>query len=133
MDGEYNPNLGDISVDNEVIKNIALKAAIDTQGIYKIRKGFIRKIWDLVAKKESADGIKLEFTDDSELKVSLKLMIGYGVNIPYVAGAVQESVKKSVEYMTGLIVSEVVIKIIEIQTKKDITLKEGLEEELIKP
>lgn len=113
-----NTSLGDISIDNEAIKKMALKAAIDIQGIHKIRKGFIKKIWNSLIKKYSADGVRLEFTNSSEVKITLKLMIEYGINIPYAADAVQETVKKVVEYMTGLAVTEVIVKIIDIQTKK---------------
>jgi uncharacterized alkaline shock family protein YloU len=122
-----NTSLGDISVDNEAIKNIALKAATDIQGIHKIRKGIIKKIWALLFKKDYADGLKLEFTNSAEVKITLKLMVEYGVNIPYAAGAVQEAVKKVVEYMTGLAVTEVIVKIIRIQAGKNITLKEETE------
>jgi uncharacterized alkaline shock family protein YloU len=124
MKPEYNnANLGDVSINNEVIKNIALKAATDIQGIHRIRKKLINKIWASLIKKDFAGGTKLEFADNSELKITLKLMVDYGVNIPYVAGAVQDSVKKTVEYMTGLTVTEVVVKIVEIKTQKDITMK----------
>lgn len=125
MSAEYNnTNLGDISVDNEVIKNIALKAATDIQGIHKIRKGLIKKFWNSLTRRDSAVGVRLEFTSDSEVEITLKIMIEYGVNIPEVAGAVQENVKKAIEYMTGLTATEVAVKIIKIQTKKDITAKE---------
>lgn len=126
MSAEYNDtNLGDISVDNEVIKNIALKAATDTKGAYNIRKGFIKRIWGSLTKRDSAVGVRLEFVSSSEVKITLKLMIEYGVNIPYVAGTVQEAVKSAVEYMTGLAVTEVAVKIIEIQTKIGTISKES--------
>lgn len=122
MSREFNnTNLGDVSVDNEVIETIALKAATDTQGIHRIRKGLITKIWNSLTKRDSAYGVKLEFASSSELKITLKLMVEYGVNIPYAAGMVQESVKKAAEHMTGLTVSEVFVKIVEIQTENVIT------------
>lgn len=119
MNTEYNgTNLGDISVDNEVIKNIALKAAADTKEIHAIQKGFIKRIWNLLIKRDSAVGVKLEFITGSEVKITLKLSIDYGVNIPSVAGTVQENVKSAVEYMTGVTVAEVAVKIVDIQTTK---------------
>jgi uncharacterized alkaline shock family protein YloU len=124
MSTEYNDtSLGDISVNNEVIKNIALKAAVDTGGVERIKKGLMSKISDAVKRKDSAHGVRLEFSSGSELKITLKLMVEYGVNIPYVAGAVQENVKKAVENMTGLTVTEVGVKIVEIQGKKKVEVK----------
>lgn len=124
-----NYNLGNISLDNEVIKEIALKAAIEIQGIHKIEEDFINKIWNFLIRKGAAHGVRLEFTNDSEVKITLKVGVEYGVNIPHVAGMAQESIKKAVEYMTGIAVTEVAIKIIEVQTKKDLTLKEELVKE----
>jgi len=122
MNKEYdNTGLGDISVDNAVIKNIALKAATEIEGIHELgRGGRLTKIWNALAKKSAARGVKLEFTDASELNITLKLLTEYGTNIPYAAGAVQERVKKAVESMTGLTVAEVAVKIIGIHDELDI-------------
>ena len=129
---EYNGNeLGDISVNNEVIKNIALKAATDIKGIYRVKRKLISKIWGSLTRANAAYGAKLEFTSNSEVKITMKLMVDYGVNIPYAAGRVQDSVKKAVEYMTGLNVTEVVVKIVEIKTMGDIIPTEESEKEFI--
>ena len=119
-DTEYSgTNLGDISIDNNVIKNIALKAAAEIPGIHEIRRGRLGKIWNTITRKGPACGVKLEFTSASELKITLRLMIEYGINIPETSEVVQESVKKAVEHMTGLTVSEVAVKIIGIEYNKD--------------
>ena len=115
-DAEYDgTNLGDISIDNNVIKNIALKAAAEIPGIHEIRRGRLGKIWNTMTGKGPACGVKLEFASASELKITLRLMIEYSVNIPETADAVQECVKKAVEHMTGLTVNEVAVKIIGIE------------------
>ena len=110
-------NLGNVSVDNEVIKNIALQAATDIEGIYKTRGSLMGKALHFLTKKERAYGVKLEFISDTELKISLQLTVGYGMNIPYITGTVQENVKRAIEYMTGLTVVEVNIKISQIDLK----------------
>ena len=125
MSTEYSStNLGDISINNEVIKNISLKASTEIEGIHEISRGYPEKIWKALTKKSSARGVKLEFANESEVTITLKLMIDYGMNIPDAAGAVQENVKKAVEHMTGLTVAEVAVKIVGIQPKKNIPLKE---------
>ncbi len=120
MNKEYDStDLGNISVNNEVIKNIALKAATEIGGIYEIRKKRLVKIWNTLTKKNPACGVKLEFTDTSELNITLKLLIEYGAKIPYAAEAAQENVKKSVEHMTGLTVAEVAVKIVGMHSKNE--------------
>ena len=123
MNREVNgTSMGNVSVDNEVIKNIALKAATDINGVYRPRRTFRQKIAHFIVRKDMADGVRLEFISESELKLSLKLTVEYGVNIPYITGSVQENVKRAVEYMTGLTVSEVAITITEVNLNKDIKL-----------
>ena len=117
-------NLGDISLDNNVIKNIALKAATDIQGIRRVKKRLIRKAWDMLTRRDSAYGVKLEFIGDSELKIILRIIVEYGTSIPHAAGEAQEGFKNAVEQMTGLAVAEVAVKIVEIHSRKDVTLKE---------
>ncbi|MBN1872177.1 MAG: Asp23/Gls24 family envelope stress response protein [Candidatus Omnitrophica bacterium] len=112
-------NLGSVSVDNEVIKNIALRAAIDIGGVYKTKKTLLKKAFRLLTRKETADGVKLDFVSDSELKVSLQLTVGYGMNIPHITGTVQDNVKRAIEYMTGLTVIEVNIKISDINLREN--------------
>jgi len=48
---------------------------------------------------------------DNEIKISVYIVVTYGVNIPYVAGQVQENVRRNVEKMTGLTLSEVDVSI----------------------
>jgi len=110
---------GDISVNNEVIKNIALKAATEIEGIHEIKRGRLGRIWRAVAKKSAASGVKLAFASDSEVSITLRLAVEYGRNIPDAAGAAQERVKKAVEHMTGLTVTEVAVKITGMQAKEE--------------
>ncbi|MDD5679913.1 MAG: Asp23/Gls24 family envelope stress response protein [Candidatus Omnitrophica bacterium] len=116
--GYENINLGDIRVDNEVIKNISVKAATEVQGVYEIRKGRIRESWNMLTGKAPAMGAKLEFRNNRDLKIKLDLLVEYGVNITDAAAAVQENVKKAVEYMTGLSVVNVTVNIIGMHIRK---------------
>ncbi len=130
MTAEYNDtNLGDISINNEVIKNIALKAATEIRGVYGIRTNPLKKIWNALRKREPAVGVSLEFSSASEVKLSLKITMGYGLNIPQYAAIVQENVKKAVEHMTGLTVTEVSVRIVELENRRDPVPGKSLEEE----
>ena len=125
--------MGNVSVDNEVIKNIALKAATDITGIYKPRKTWKKKLLHILTRRDIAGGVKLEFISENELKVSMKLTVGYGINIPHITGSAQENVKRAIEYMTGLTISEVSIKIIDMEMKEGGNLKIDFEESMESP
>ena len=128
MKTEYDTaDTGNVSVNNEVIKNIALKAATEIGGIHEMRRGYLKKIWSAITKKNTSQGVKLDFADESEVTITLKLNIEYGANISEAAGAAQDHVKKAVEHMTGLTVTEVVVKISGMHDKKEIPTIKNLE------
>ncbi|MBU4376439.1 MAG: Asp23/Gls24 family envelope stress response protein [Candidatus Omnitrophica bacterium] len=116
--GYDNIQLGDIRLDNEVIKNIAIKAATEVQGVHELQKGRIRDMWSTLTGKTSAMGARLDFRGNTELSIKLNLTVEYGVNITDAASAVQENVKKAVEYMTGLNVINVTVNIIGMHLRK---------------
>lgn len=122
MNAEYpeydNMRLGDIRLDNEVIKNIAIKAATEVQGVYEMQRGRIRDVWGALIGKTPAIGAKLEFRGNAGLSIKLNLAIDYGVNITDTASLVQENVKKAVEYMTGLNVINVTVNIVGMRLRK---------------
>ena len=130
MTAEYNEtNLGDISINNEVIKNIALKAATEIKGVYGVKSNIFKKLLSSLMRKEPATGVSLEFVGGSEIKLALKIVVGYGLNIPHIAGIVQENVKKAIEHMTGLTVSEVSVKIVEVEPQSSLPSRDELVEE----
>ena len=124
-----NTELGDISVDNEVIKNIALKAATDVNGVHELKGGYISSTWSKLIRRGSARGVKLEFQNASEARIILKLLVEYGVSIPYAAEEAQQNVKNVVEHMTGLNITEVVVNIMGMaEIKKKDMVPERIEE-----
>ena len=124
--------LGNVKVDNEVIKSIALKAATEVKGIYRKRNSFIGNIFERITKKEAACGVKLISTPEAELKITLDLTVRYGVDIPSRAGMAQENVKTAIEQMTGLSVSEINIKISQIFVDRSADIGGGLDTEKAK-
>ena len=68
-------------------------------------------------KKNFAKGIKVE-TGDKDTKIDVNIIVEYGVRIPDVAYEIQTRVKKAVEGMTGLKVSEVNVHIQGVKTQQ---------------
>lgn len=60
----------------------------------------------LSGKKNLAKGIKVDVTE-KETKIDVNIVVEYGTRIPDVAFEIQNRVKKAVESMAGLKVSEV--------------------------
>ena len=69
--------------------------------------GFAGGITEVLSgKKNLAKGIKVE-ASEKETKIDVNIIVEYGIRIPDVAFEIQNRVKKAVEQMTGLNVTEV--------------------------
>jgi uncharacterized alkaline shock family protein YloU len=89
--------------------------------------GFTDDIAERFGMKSSNKGIKVQLEANEQTQIDLFLLVEYGVRIQEIAWEVQQNVKKAVETMTGLTVSEVNIHI------QDIVMpREKKEEEIIK-
>lgn len=115
--------IGNIKISVDVVAKIAGIAASEIDGVSAMHKSFVGGVAQKLGKKNSSQGVKVEITEDMTT-IDLYLVVEYGVKIPELAWNVQESVKASVEAMTGLNVAAVNIHIEGIDFGKDIDLPE---------
>ena len=111
MNEENNENLQEveqngIKIADDVISIIAGKAASEVTGVYSMAGGFAGGFTEVFGKKNFSKGIKID-VQDGVAKIDVNIIVEYGVRIPDVAFEIQNRVKKAVESMTGLKVSEV--------------------------
>lgn len=99
-------DIGVVRINNEAITTIASIAAMDVKGVYKMGGGIARTLCELFCKRSGTRGVRIRMKD-SEVKLTVSIVVTYGVDIPRIADEVQECVKRSVEKMTGLVLSEV--------------------------
>ena len=99
-------DLGAVRINNDVIAAIASIASMEVKGVCKMGGGLGKTLYDMLTKKPSAKGVKIE-TTDGEVKLTVSIIVEYGVDIPHIADEVQERVKNAIEKMTGLILSQV--------------------------
>ena len=76
----------------------------------------------LSGKKNLAKGIKVEINEKTT-KIDVNIIVEYGTRIPDVAFEIQNKVKKAVETMTGLTVSEVNVHVQGVNTSNALTEK----------
>ena len=81
----------------------------------------------LSGKKNLSKGIKVDI-NEKEAKIDVNIIVEYGIRIPDVAFEIQNRVKKSVETMTGLKVSNVNVHVQGVNMTEE---KENKEEENI--
>ena len=106
-----------IKISNDVVAVIAGVAVSEVPGVYGMSGGFAGGISEVLkGKKNLAKGIKVEATDKSA-KIDVNIIVEYGSRIPDVAFEIQNRVKKAVENMTGLKVTEVNVNVQGVNTE----------------
>ncbi len=102
VDGEMDNAYGSIKISEEALAAIVSYTLSQIRGIASMPAGFMEKL----GKKDSSKGVKLELSEQ-EVSVALQLVVDYGVRIPALALEIQNTVRDSIEQMTGLKVKEV--------------------------
>ena len=126
--GEVTLENNNIKIADDVIAVIAGAAASEVSGVASMAGGFAGGISEVFSgKKNFAKGIKVE-TGDKETKIDVNIIVEYGVRIPDVAYEIQTRVKKAVEGMTGLKVSEVNVHIQGVKTQQENVQDENSED-----
>ena len=100
-----------LTISEDVIGIIAGLAAAEVEGVSGMTLGLVDGINQILgSNKKYSKGVKIEL-DNNEVVIDLFVIVKYGVKIPDVAFSIQNSVKNSVETMTGLKVRAVNINV----------------------
>ena len=112
-----------IKIADDVVAVIAGVAVSEVQGVAGMAGGFAGGISEVFSgKKNLAKGIKVEINEKTT-KIDVNIIVEYGTRIPDVAFEIQNKVKKAVETMTGLTVSEVNVHVQGVNTSNALTEK----------
>lgn len=107
MKSDRSTDLGVVRINNEAITTIASIAALEVKGVHRMGGGTLPKtIREIFCRKRGAKGVRIQL-NENEVKLTVSIIVEYGVDIPKIADEVQEMVKRAVERMTGLVLSEV--------------------------
>ena len=100
-------NNEEIKIADDVVSVIAGKAVSEISGVAGMAGGFAGGISEVFSgKKNLSKGIKVD-VGEKEVKIDVNIIVEYGARIPDIAFEIQNRVKKAVETMTGLKVTEV--------------------------
>lgn len=132
---EINEENTGIKISNDVVAVIAGVAVSEVRGVASMQGGFAGGIGEVLSgKKNLAKGIKVD-SEDEKVKIDVNIIVEYGTRIPDVAFEIQNRVKRSIENMTGLKVTEVNVHVqgVNIETEKRQTeLEEATSEPEVK-
>ena len=100
-----------LTISEDVIGIIAGLAAAEVEGVSGMTLGLVDGINQILgSNKKYSKGVKIEL-DGNDVIIDIYVIVKYGVKIPDVAFSIQNSVKDSVETMTGLKVRAVNINV----------------------
>ena len=109
---------GQTKISDGVVAKIAGLAAREVEGVHSLlNRGLQQTVVGLaraVARQQNRDAGVLVEVGEKEAAVDVFLCAEYGVNIPAVAAAVRNNIVNRVEMMTGLIVKEVNVEILDL-------------------
>ena len=107
---EYNGNLGEVQIADEVVAIIAGIAAMEVDGVSSMAGNATRELISKLGMKTLSKGVKVDVLEGI-VTVTLALNLKFGSNIKETTMAVQEKVKGAIEKMTGLTVADVNIRV----------------------
>ena len=106
-------SIGSVQIADEVVAMIASLAAMEVEGVYSLAGKVTNELMSKVGVKSLTKGVRVQVTG-SNVRVDLALSLEYGYNIPGTSAKVQEKVKNAIENMTGLTVTDVNIRIVNV-------------------
>lgn len=109
--------LGEVQIADEVVATIAGLAATEVEGVSSMAGNITNELIGKLGVKNLSKGVKVLVSDQS-VDVDLALNIDYGYSIMKVSERVQDRVKSAIENMTGLEVSMVNIRIVNVNMDK---------------
>ena len=104
---------GEVKIADEVVAIIAGLAASEVKGVASMAGNATRDLIEKIGVKSLSKGIKV-LVEDQEVTVAINVNLRYGFNVPETSSELQDKVKTAIETMTGLTVTEVNIKIVNI-------------------
>lgn len=115
----HEENMGEVKIADEVVAIIAGLAATEVEGVASMAGNITNELVAKLGMKNLSKGVKVEIAEESVV-VDLSLNMDFGYSVIETGKAVQDRVKKSIESMTGLTVTEVNIRVAGVSTEKNI-------------
>lgn len=109
-------NVGVVQIADDVVAMIASLATTEVEGVCAMAGNITNELMSRVGMKKLTKGVKVEVLNDSVV-VWLAVTVEYGYNIPATCQKVQSKVKAAIENMTGLICTDVNIRIAGVKVK----------------
>ena len=103
-------NISDIRIADDVVASIAGLAACEVDGVSDMAGNIGSKLMNTVGVKTAVKGVKVDVADGI-VRADLAINVRYGFNVMSTCKQVQDKVKAAIENMTGLKVTDVIVRV----------------------
>ena len=110
-------SIGMVQIADDVVAMIAGLAATEVDGVSSMAGNITNELMGKVGVKNLTKGVKVDVLEGN-VTVDLAVTMEYGYNIPATCQKVQNKVKSAIENMTGIMCSDVNIRIAGVNIKK---------------
>lgn len=110
---------GSIQISEDVVASVAAMAVLEVEGVCGLSSNLGADLAEMLGKKSLGKGIRVAPGENDSLVIDCNIIVQFGQPIFDLAKTVQESVKSSVESVTGLVVDQVNVNISGIALTKD--------------
>ncbi|MDO4475936.1 MAG: Asp23/Gls24 family envelope stress response protein [Lachnospiraceae bacterium] len=115
---ELKDGYGEVKIADEVLAIIAGLAAADVKGVASMAGNATRDLIEKLGWKSLTKGVRVQ-VDETSIRVAINVNLKYGFNVPDTCAQIQDKVKTALETMTGLEVTGVNIKIVNVVMDND--------------
>ena len=110
---ELDGGIGEVKIADEVIAVIAGLATSEVKGVASMAGNATRDLIEKLGVRSLTKGVKVN-VEDRKIMVDINVNLKYGYNVPEISSEIQEKVKTTIETMTGMEVTGVNIKIVNV-------------------
>ena len=108
MKGRIITDIGQVSVDTDVIAKYAGMAAVECFGVVgmamiSVKDGLVK----LLKRESMTKGVGVTVNEDNQITIDFHVIIAYGVSIATVSDNLIETVKYKVESFTGMKINKI--------------------------
>ena len=109
---------GTIRISDEVIADIAIKAAQDVEGVASVQQRLLENAKNIMSSRVTfVKGVLLN-PSESGLELTVQISALFGTKVQDVCAVVQREVKEAVADMTGISVSAVNVSVVSVSLPK---------------
>lgn len=102
---------GSIQISEDVVASVAAMAALEVEGVCGLSSNLGTDLAEMLGKKSLSRGIRITTVGENTLEIECNIIVLFGQPIFELAKQVQESIKASIESVTGLKTRQVNVNI----------------------